>query len=227
MLLNRWLINLGILNGSAVTTPTRIVGATAVLQKTEVKTVSSSAQLVLRTALSTTGSAVLKKTVTLAVGTSVVCQGADPVEVVFGSLLPALNVRLTDLFIPYETSLGGLENRLTVSEQLILGGAVVPYIEPQTDAILKITVKDTAGVVVTDAVATATVVYSPAGVSVASNVTMPHQGAGVYHLSISRAWSDNSGKAIEGEFVAEVKVTRGGVERRRRFRYPVKFDDED
>lgn len=249
MLLNRWLINLGILNGtSGSTSPTLSVGASAVLQKTEVKVVAAGAQLVVRTVLSTTGAAVLRKTVALTVGASVVCQGSAPVEVIFGGVTPilgvtltgvvavlnevvdispALSVALTDIVLGHETALGDLENRLTVSEELILGGVVVPYIEPQTDAILKITVKDTAGVAVTDAVATATAVYSPAGASVATNVTMPHQGAGVYHLSISRTWSDNSGKAIEGEFVAEIKVTRGGVERRRRFRYPVKFDDED
>lgn len=140
---------------------------------------------------------------------------------------PVLTESTASLLHILQTTSATLASRLISSEVLAVGGVVATYIEPQTDATLRVTVKDSTGALVTDATVIALVVYSPAGATAATNQAMSHQGAGVYQLSISRSWSDNSGKAIEGEFVVEIKITRAGTERRRRFRYVVHWDDDD
>jgi hypothetical protein len=121
------------------------------------------------------------------------------------------------------------DDTLTVTApELSLGGTVADYLEPLTDGTLTVQVlvndvpKD-------DATVKALVVYSPKGVSVATNVTMAAVGGntGKYILNILAAWSSDSGKALEGEYVAVVEVVRSGTKRTRRIRYPVRWDDDN
>lgn len=100
-------------------------------------------------------------------------------------------------------------------------------ITPQTDAELTITVKQ-GGAPRDDAAVTANV-YSPKGVRVATNAPLTPRGGGTgeYVLAIAATWSEAAGKALEGEFVAEVKAIRAGAQTVERFRYTVRFDDDD
>lgn len=133
-----------------------------------------------------------------------------------------------------------LESRLTVGElalaagaemtepTLALGGTVATYLEPLTDGTLQLTVK-TGGVLRDDATVRAVAVYSPTGATVATNVSMPATGGGtgIYTLSIPASWSDDgTGKAVEGEFVVVLEAIRAGTRRTRRYRYPVRWDDD-
>jgi len=226
MLLNRRPINVTVLDGADTAAPTRVVAASGVVQRTGITTtIAVSAHLVVRDTRTVAVAAVLRKTVALTVAATARLLGSNPLDLGEFALSPRLD--MTSEFVPnLDVTFGALSERLTLSSLLTVGGLVATYIEPQTDAILDITVKD-AGALVTDATVTATGVWSPMGTQVASNVSMGHQGSGVYRLNIARAWSESAGKAVEGEFMAEIKAVRGGVERRRRFRYVVKFDDED
>jgi len=229
MLLNRSPINVTVLDGADTATPTRVVAASAVVQRTGITTtVAVSAFLVVRDTRTVAVAAILRKTVALTVAATARLLGSNPLDLGEFALSPRLEITPSlSWFTPnLDVTFGALSERLTLSSLLTVGGLVATYIEPQTDAILDITVKD-AGALVTDATVTATGVWSPTGTQVASNVSMGHQGSGVYRLNIARAWSESAGKAVEGEFMAEIKAVRGGVERRRRFRYVVKFDDED
>ena len=163
---------------------------------------------------------------TLTVDASAVLQGSAPLAFELTGLSGRLEMSTDGIYQPETLTFGDVSARLILSMFLTVGDAMAAYIEPQTDALLDITVKD-AGALVTDAVVTAVGVWSPLGTQVASSVSMAHQGSGVYRLNIARAWSESSGKAVEGEFMVEIKAARGGIERRRRFRYVVKFDDED
>lgn len=100
--------------------------------------------------------------------------------------------------------------------------AAVPSIEPKTDATLNITVKE-GSTPVTTATVTATVIQ-PSGVTIATDVACPHTTLGQYPLAIAASWSEAvSGDAIEGTFIAEVKVVNAGKQRVRRFYYQVAF----
>lgn len=96
-------------------------------------------------------------------------------------------------------------------------------IEPKTTAILAVTFKQ-GGVAETGGAVTATI-YNPDDDVIATNVVMPHQGAGVFNLSVLPAWSTGpNGEAIQGVFTAECKaIAANGKQRVRRFTYPVFF----
>ena len=91
---------------------------------------------------------------------------------------------------------------------------------------MQASVKDQDGTLLNDATCIADV-WTPTGTKVADDEPLTNNTDGTYTLSILPAWSDNSGEAIEGEFLAEVTATRSGSKRVRRFRYVVKFDDTD
>lgn len=95
-------------------------------------------------------------------------------------------------------------------------------IDPRTHGTLSIAVKD-GTIPLTDAVLTATI-RDPKGKTVATNVSCPHAGSGIYELSILPTWSEVSGKAVEGSFHAEVTATRLGKQRMKRIYYLVSFD---
>lgn len=95
-------------------------------------------------------------------------------------------------------------------------------IDPQTHGTLAIAVKDNA-TPVTDAVVVATI-RDPANKTVATNISCPHAGSGIYNLTILPEWSESAGKPFEGVFHAEVKATRAGKQRVKRIYYVVVFD---
>lgn len=102
----------------------------------------------------------------------------------------------------------------------------VKKIDPLTSGILKVTVKDSAGVLVSDATATATV-YKPNGQAVAADVAMTNAGSGVYTLAIQASWSDaGAGVPLIGVFAAVMKFVRSGQQRTARLRYLVDFLDQ-
>lgn len=100
------------------------------------------------------------------------------------------------------------------------------YIEPMTDAVLRITVQQ-AGVLRDDATVVANI-YNPKGTLVAEAVALSAVGggSGAYTLSWLNTWTTLAGKALQGEYLAVVTSTRAGVQRVRRFRVPVRFDDD-
>lgn len=104
---------------------------------------------------------------------------------------------------------------------------MVSYIEPQTTADVVFAVQEDA-LPRDDATVIATV-FSPKGVKLVNSLPVPSDGPGLgtYTLTWLPAWTESAGKAVEGEYLIELKVTRGGRERRRRFRIPVRFDDVD
>jgi hypothetical protein len=99
-------------------------------------------------------------------------------------------------------------------------------IEPQTTAELRITVRQ-GGTLRDDCTAVANVYRPTGGAPVGSNQNMPLQGSGTgtYVLTWLPAWTEQTGQAVEGEYVAVITVTRAGIQRTRRFRVPVQFDD--
>ena len=98
-------------------------------------------------------------------------------------------------------------------------------IDPLTTAILKITVKDGAGLLVSDATATADVIL-PSGKRVANDVAFVNVGSGVYTMTIEPSWSDaGAGKPLVGVFSAVVTITKGGYVRTKKFDYLVAFSE--
>lgn len=98
-------------------------------------------------------------------------------------------------------------------------------IDPLTTGVLRITVKDGAGLLVSDATASADVLQ-PSGKRVANDVAFVNVGSGVYTMTIEPGWSDaGSGKALTGVFSAVVTITRGGNIRTKKFDYLVAFTE--
>ena len=95
--------------------------------------------------------------------------------------------------------------------------AYLGSIPPQTDAEVRITLKDRVGAVVTDATVTAKV-YNPSGVLV-TTANMSHTGSGIYLLSFDKAWSTSGTDAVIGQFILDVKAIRpSGTQRTQRYR---------
>lgn len=100
------------------------------------------------------------------------------------------------------------------------------YINPMSDAEWHLKVEDKDGNILSDATVVADV-FSPTGVLVGNDQTMAwNAGLQRYVLNISKTWSTSSGLPVVGEFLVVVTVTRTGLQRVRRFRYVVKFDDD-
>lgn len=95
---------------------------------------------------------------------------------------------------------------------------------PQTDGVLSIQVDDADGNPLTTATVTMDV-FSPKGSNVASNIPFNHYSGGVYRADIDADWSEQGGKAVEGEFMAEVVAINAGVTVTQRLRYIVRFED--
>lgn len=103
--------------------------------------------------------------------------------------------------------------------------ATARRIDPQTTAILRITVTDTDGDLVDIATCTADV-YGPTGQVAATNQAVTFIGAGQYDLTILPAWSTAlDGDSIEGEFRAFIAVAVGQILRTIRVPYRVSFID--
>jgi hypothetical protein len=99
-------------------------------------------------------------------------------------------------------------------------------IDPQTDAVLTVTLTDTAGAPVTGATVTATgVYYTPTGTLAASSVNMPHSSGGKYTLAIAKSWSDAAGKPVLGMFVAYVTAVSGPIQRSTRVLWYTDYAD--
>lgn len=99
-------------------------------------------------------------------------------------------------------------------------------ITPRTDAELTIVVEQ-GGTPRDDATVTATV-FSSRGTAVATDAPLTPRGGntGEYVLPVLAAWSEVSGKAVEGEYVVQVKALRAGAQTVTRFRYAVRFTDD-
>lgn len=101
------------------------------------------------------------------------------------------------------------------------------WITPRTDAELTIIVKQ-GGTLRDDATVTASV-FSPRGGAVTTDAALTPRsgGTGEYVLPILATWSEASGRAVEGEFVVQVKALRAGAQTITRFRYNVRFNDDN
>lgn len=98
-------------------------------------------------------------------------------------------------------------------------------IDPITTGLLRVTVKDGAGALVTDATATATV-YDATGKRVAANSPLTNAGAGVYTLTVLASWSDaGGGVPVLGVYRAVITVTRSGMTRTKQIRFLVDFTE--
>lgn len=102
--------------------------------------------------------------------------------------------------------------------------ALVTYIPPNTDAQLRITLKDRSDVAITSGTVTADV-YNPSGTRVATASALTHLGAGVWALSIAASWSYSAGVYTQGEFVGVITASYSGNTLTKRVRWPVMFDD--
>jgi hypothetical protein len=101
-------------------------------------------------------------------------------------------------------------------------------IAPRTDGELRLTVFE--GDTPIDTAAVSASVYAPTGAKQADNVDLSAVGGstGAYRLAWQSAWStDGEGRAITGEFVVEATAIYGGLQRVRRFRIAVQFDDTE
>jgi hypothetical protein len=97
----------------------------------------------------------------------------------------------------------------------------VKFIEPKTDATMKLTVT-MGGVPQTTAVVTVPRILTPSGVFIQTNLTLTHTTNGVYPLPIDKAWSTGpNGEGIVGWFYAEVIVVIASKQRTRRAKYLV------
>lgn len=102
--------------------------------------------------------------------------------------------------------------------------AIVTYIPPNTDAQLRITLKDRDGVAITAGTVSADV-YNPTGSKVGSGITITHLGSGVWAMPIAASWSFSAGKYTQGEFVGIITAVYSGNNLVKRVRWPVQFDD--
>lgn len=101
-------------------------------------------------------------------------------------------------------------------------------IDPRTDGELRLTVFE--GDTPLDTATVTASVYAPTGAKQADTaaLTAVGGGTGAYRLPWLREWStDGTGKAITGEFVVEATAVYGGLQRVRRFRIAVQFDDTE
>ena len=100
-------------------------------------------------------------------------------------------------------------------------------IRPLSDAELRIEVIGPTGSPVADAVVEADV-YNPNGSKVAAAVPFTVLGAGKYALPVQAAWSDENaevptGRALLGEYLAQVKLVYAATQQVQQIRYYVKF----
>lgn len=95
---------------------------------------------------------------------------------------------------------------------------------PQTDGVLEIELDDADGNPISTGVVTMNV-YSPKGSAVATGASFNHFSGNIWRADIDADWSEQGGKAVEGEYMAEITAVNAGVELVQRLRYIVRFED--
>jgi hypothetical protein len=95
-------------------------------------------------------------------------------------------------------------------------------IAPKTDGTFRLTVFD--GDTPVDTATVTASIYAPTGIEQASEVVLSPVGGGTgaYALAWQSAWTQTA-----GEFVAVVTAIHGGLQRVRRFRIAVQYDDTE
>ena len=103
----------------------------------------------------------------------------------------------------------------------------IPTLAPKSHGIFSFVVTDSlSGALVSGATATIAV-YNPSGILVSGTTapTVTENPVGTYYFTVLPTWSVNeAGNIVEGEYMAEVVVTKSGIQRYSRLRYRVTLD---